>query len=91
MQTMNHYVRLGVAANASSEVIRKAYYRKAKELHPDHNPSPRATELMQLLTEAYETLIDDERRKAYDQCISKELDTSHPQLNHFDHTEVSKT
>lgn len=69
---MNHYERLGLQRNAISKAIQKAYYQKAKEIHPDHNPSPQATSWMQQLTEAYETLIDEDLRKAYDQTLPEE-------------------
>lgn len=48
---------LGVDRNASLEEIRKAYRRKAKELHPDHNASVTAKDDFIRLTEAYHFLI----------------------------------
>lgn len=63
---MNHYRRLGISRNATTEEIRKAYYRKAKEVHPDYNDSPSAHEDMLALTEAYETLTNETARAQYD-------------------------
>lgn len=51
-----YYRMLEVDAEASPEEIKKAYRKKAKELHPDSNTSPDAHEQFILLTEAYEYL-----------------------------------
>lgn len=56
------YQILGVAPGASSEEIRKAYRRKALELHPDRNPDdPTATERFKDLQEAYAALRESRR------------------------------
>jgi curved DNA-binding protein CbpA len=38
VRTQNHYEVLGVAENATSEDIQKAYRRLARRHHPDANP-----------------------------------------------------
>lgn len=60
-----HYGTLGVAATSSTKDIRKAYHQKAKAVHPDLNPDPKAVGQFEKLTEAYKTLSDAELRMNY--------------------------
>lgn len=67
----NHYELLGVAANAANDEIRRTYTKLARDRHPDRFTDPvekaKAQELFQQLTEAYNTLSNEQRRRAYDQ------------------------
>ncbi|MWB99794.1 molecular chaperone DnaJ [Agromyces seonyuensis] len=63
----DHYEVLGVARDASTEEIKKAYRRLARELHPDVNPSTEASERFKLVTHAYDVLSDPAQRRQYDQ------------------------
>ncbi|EFR02770.1 hypothetical protein MGYG_05769 [Nannizzia gypsea CBS 118893] len=62
------YAILGVERDATAEEIKKAYRRKALELHPDKNYGnvEEATELFAEVQSAYEILSDPQERAWYD-------------------------
>ena len=61
------YDLLGVAPEASQGQIKKAYYQRARECHPDKHAGDAAkAEEFKQLSGAYQTLFDNERRAAYD-------------------------
>lgn len=61
------YETLGVARDADEDQIKKAFRRKARELHPDVNPDPEAEAQFKMVAEAYEVLSNAESRQLYDQ------------------------
>ncbi len=64
---MDLYIVLGVERGAPSGEIKKAYRRLARRLHPDINPGDREAEArFRQVLDAYETLIDPDRRRRYD-------------------------
>jgi molecular chaperone DnaJ len=68
MAKEDFYQVLGVKRDAKPEEIKKAYRRLARKYHPDINPGDRAAEaLFRRIVEAYETLIDPDRRRRYDE------------------------
>ncbi|MDE5540124.1 MAG: DnaJ domain-containing protein, partial [Bacilli bacterium] len=57
---------LGVDENTSAEDIKKAYRKLAKKYHPDNNPDDKnSEEKFKKINQAYETLTNSEKRKAY--------------------------
>jgi molecular chaperone DnaJ len=63
MGTENFYEILGVSENASQDEIKKAYRKRAIEHHPDKGGSE---EYFKKITEAYENIGDDNKRRDYD-------------------------
>lgn len=65
---MDLYVVLGLTRGASEAEIKRAYRRLARRYHPDINPGDReAAARFREILDAYETLIDPDRRRHYDQ------------------------
>jgi molecular chaperone DnaJ len=64
---VDYYEVLGVSRDASSEEIKRAYRRLARQHHPDTNPGDTETaEKFKEITRAYEVLSDSEKRQRYD-------------------------
>ena len=61
------YEVLGVDRGANASDLKKAYYRLAKQYHPDHNPNDKAAEdKFKEASSAYQVLSDDDQRARYD-------------------------
>jgi molecular chaperone DnaJ len=62
----DYYEVLEVGREASTDEIRKAYRRLARQYHPDVNKNTDADERIKEINEAYEVLCDEQKRTAYD-------------------------
>jgi molecular chaperone DnaJ len=62
----DYYGTLGVANDATSEQIKRAYRKLARELHPDVNKEDGAQERFREVTTAYEVLSDPKKRQIVD-------------------------
>ena len=66
----NWYQVLGVSHGASLDEIKRAYRKKAKETHPDHNPNdPNAGEKFKIIRLAYGMLKNMRKRRDDDQNL----------------------
>jgi len=64
----DYYQTLGVAREADTEEIRKAYRKLARKHHPDLNPGDKAAEdRFKKVQEAYDILSDPKKKEMYDQ------------------------
>ncbi len=87
----DYYKILGVDRNATKEEIQRAFRQLAKKYHPDANPDNRkeAEEKFKEISEAYEVLSDDNKRRMYDQTGTVDFgggrqDFTWQDFTHFD-------
>ena len=67
----DYYKVLGVAKGASADEVKKSYRKLARKYHPDANKGDsKAEERFKEISEAYNVLSDDKRRKEYDEARS---------------------
>ncbi len=63
----DYYEILGVPKSASEDDLKKAFRKLAVQFHPDKNPGDKEAERrFKEISEAYDTLKDDQKRTAYD-------------------------
>lgn len=66
----DHYKVLGIEWSATADEVRSAFRRIARSHHPDVSDSPASKDIFMTAKEAYEVLIDVERRRNYDQALA---------------------
>jgi len=77
LDELDHYEILGLAPDARDSAVKKAYFGLAKRLHPDavsraglESLHREANEVFAHIAQAYQTLSNPKRRKAYDESRS---------------------
>ncbi len=75
----NHYKRLGIARNATSEDIKKAFRGMAFKYHPDRNPGNDkwANFMFRKINESYKILSDSDKRASYDILLGSIIQVPH--------------
>jgi curved DNA-binding protein CbpA len=65
---VDYYSILGLAKTATKDDVKKAYKKLARKWHPDKNPDTQeeATRKFKEVSEAYQVLVDDSKRRTYD-------------------------
>uniref|UniRef100_A0A8C8YS28 DnaJ homolog subfamily C member 4 n=1 Tax=Prolemur simus TaxID=1328070 RepID=A0A8C8YS28_PROSS len=89
----NYYELLGVHPGASTEEVKRAFFTKSKELHPDRDPgNPTLHSRFVELSEAYHVLSHEQSRRSYDHQLcsasppKSQGNTAHPKSAHQTHS-----
>ncbi|XP_068410314.1 dnaJ homolog subfamily C member 4 isoform X5 [Eschrichtius robustus] len=89
----NYYELLGVHPGASAEEVKRAFFSKSKELHPDRDPrNPALHSCFVELSEAYQVLSHEQSRRSYDHQLRSAASpkcpgtTAHPRSAHQAHS-----
>jgi len=86
----DYYESLNLPRDASAEDIRRAFREAALKLHPDRNTELGDTERFLNISEAYETLIDEELRKHYDAQLQMDEEAQIQRASFSCHVEYSR-
>jgi DnaJ-class molecular chaperone len=78
------YKILGITKSSSYNDIKKAYKKLAFQYHPDKNKSPDAQDKFREISEAYDILMDSDKRRMYDNFGYDAVSGEIPQVNPLD-------
>ena len=78
----DYYYILGLNKNATKDEIKTAYRKLSMKFHPDQNQGDKFfEERFKDLHEAYETLVDDDKRRTYDYIYKEKSNTEEHYYN----------
>jgi len=88
----NHYQTLGLEPNCTNEQIKSAFREYAKHYHPDKQQgNPFFEEKFKEIKEAYDTLIDSEKRRTHDEFHNINTSYSRKQQTYSDNIQTVAT
>lgn len=70
MNIKDHYKILNINKNATPEEIKKSYKQLALLWHPDKNKNANAIDKFKEISEAYQILSDENKKKIYDEMLT---------------------
>lgn len=76
-QLKDYYKILGIKPSATEVEIKKAFRKKALKYHPDVNKNQNADQQFIVVSEAYEMLIDNNKREFYDALREAHKNSEH--------------
>jgi hypothetical protein len=85
----DYYALLGLTSSASSKEIRRAYYKLAREYHPDISSADNSAELFKQINEAYQVLSNSEKRSSYDLSLKFGFEYIKVDFEPYLHAEIS--